>query len=169
MTRPHPPTRAIRPPSRPAGRGGRCMLAAVAAALAAVAAAAGDDLVGTARIVDGRTLEIGGARVRLFAIEAPALDEACPAAGGSWPCGRDAMFALAFEAARHWLRCRPVAGGEDRTIVAVCHVGPHDLGRRMLRLGWARALPAAPADYADAERAARADGRGLWRGLGPAR
>jgi endonuclease YncB( thermonuclease family) len=48
-------------------------------------------IAGPPRVVDGDTLEIAGQRVRLFGIEAPALDQLCQHGGQEYQCGRVAV------------------------------------------------------------------------------
>ena len=44
-------------------------------------------LSGTARAVDGDTLDLSGERVRLIGIDAPELDQSCQRDGQGWACG----------------------------------------------------------------------------------
>lgn len=115
-------------------------------------------------VIDAGTLEVGGQRLRLYGLDAPAAGATCKAAGQYWTCGRDATFALAYETAEHWLTCEVRGRGDDGTALAVCHAGPHDLGARTVRQGWALADPGATPGYAAEEAAARAAQAGLWRG-----
>ena len=52
-------------------------------------------LSGRPRVVDGDTIDVGGARVRLHGVDAPESDQSCVAQGTRWPCGRRATRALA--------------------------------------------------------------------------
>ena len=53
------------------------------------------DLSGRARVIDGDTIDIGGARVRLHGVDAPESAQGCLAGGERWPCGSRATRALA--------------------------------------------------------------------------
>ena len=53
----------------------------------ALPATAGE-LTGSARIVDGDTIHIGKAKVRLHGIDAPEGKQTCAADGKEWPCGQ---------------------------------------------------------------------------------
>lgn len=124
-----------------------------------------EDLNGRPEIIDGGTLAIGGQPIRLFGIAAPRADQVCGPPGGEWNCGAEAVFALAFEAAPHWVTCSPRPGERaGEALVALCRAGPYDLGEKLLRLGWATALAEGGPAYAAAEAEARAAGRGMWRG-----
>ena len=46
------------------------------------------------RIIDGDTLQVDGATIRLYGIDAPELDWLCKDSGRSWHCGRDAALKL---------------------------------------------------------------------------
>lgn len=45
---------------------------------------------GSAKAVDGDTLEVAGKRVRLSGIDAPESDQTCQKDGASWACGHAA-------------------------------------------------------------------------------
>ncbi|PTX52482.1 endonuclease YncB(thermonuclease family) [Gemmobacter caeni] len=106
-------------------------------------------------VIDGDTLVADRVRIRLHGIDAPELSQA----GG--------------EAARAYLirliggdpvRIEPLGTDLYERRVARVHGSAGDLGRRMVRDGYARA--AYGTDYAAEERAARAARAGLWAGPG---
>lgn len=115
-------------------------------------------------VIDAGTLEVGGWRLRLYGIDAPAAGATCKADGRYWSCGRDAAFALAYETAEHWLACEVKGQGDDGTPLAACAVGPHDLGAILVGQGWALADRRVVPGYAAEEAAAKEAGAGLWRG-----
>ena len=135
----------------------------VAAALFAFPAHA-TEFTGKPKIVDGDTLEIAGRTITLFGLDAPEPGQTCHRDGKIWDCGREATYALAFETAEHWLNC--IARGVDARgrLRASCAIGPYDLGKIMVRKGWALAERTASDMYVDAEAAAQRDGAGIWRG-----
>lgn len=137
-----------------------------AAALAVFASAAAADVTGKAQAIDGDTLAIGGQRIRLHGIDAPDRHQTCTAGVRTWRCGEEAMFALANAMLEHWVRCEEKGREADGTLVAVCHIGPHDLGARMVREGWAVADRRQTDAYVAEEAEARAARAGLWRGTG---
>lgn len=72
----------------------RYVLALILALVALPAGAA--ELTGVASVIDGDTLDIHGARIRLHGMDAPESAQRCRRANGtSWACGREASFALA--------------------------------------------------------------------------
>jgi endonuclease YncB( thermonuclease family) len=58
--------------------------------------AAPASVTGRASVVDGDTIEIQGARIRLHGIDAPESGQTCTdAASRPWRCGREAAFVVA--------------------------------------------------------------------------
>ncbi|MFQ5765396.1 MAG: thermonuclease family protein, partial [Rhodospirillales bacterium] len=64
------------------------MIAVLAVAALAAGSVAAADVTGDARVIDGRTLEVGGERFRLFGIDAPGLDQTCRWPNKVIPCGQ---------------------------------------------------------------------------------
>lgn len=117
------------------------------------------ELGGSAKVVDGDSLEIGATRIRLHGIDAPEFTQTCMRGGASYACGREARRALAA-LVTPGLQC---SGNEiDRygRLLARCEAGGRDINREMVASGWAVAYGA----YEAEERAARQAGSGLWAG-----
>jgi endonuclease YncB( thermonuclease family) len=140
-----------------------CRLVVVATLVVAPCLAA--DLVGTARVVDGDTLDVEAAGVRLHAMDAPEAAQDCrDDAGRRYACGAEAAGALRDLVEGHELRCEPRYADRYGRTVATCFLGGVDAGRRKVQLGEAVAFRKYGLDYvADADQA-RAARRGLWRG-----
>jgi endonuclease YncB( thermonuclease family) len=134
------------------------------AALAAVAALLWPEpatLSGRANAVDGDTLRISDARIRLLGLDAVELDQMCSdAAGADWPCGREARSFLASLVEGKTTTC--AADGRDRyrRVLAHCRVANADLGEQLVRAGWALA----DLEYGLGLAEARLAGRGIWSG-----
>lgn len=114
------------------------------------------------RTIDGDTLEVNGATLRLFGLDAPELAQTCGGADGAeWPCGAAAAARLS-ELTAAPLRCAI----RDRygRIVATCTAGGVDVGTRLVAEGLAWAYVRYSPVYAEAEAAARAAGLGVWQG-----
>lgn len=139
-------------------------LLTVVALLFLMSGSAVADVIGKPRVIDGDTIEIGGERIRLYGIDAPEPNQKCTADGREWACGQEAIFALAFEMAEHWVTCTGDDRDTDGQLIAVCTLGPYDLNARIVRGGWALALRRQSMDYVDAENEAREARRGLWKG-----
>ena len=121
-------------------------------------------LSGLARVVDGDTLDVAGARVRLHGIDAPESAQRCRASGRSWPCGREAARALASRIGDQRIFCEERDRDGYGRVVAVCAVAGLDLNEWMVSEGWAFAYRRYSRDYVAAESRARAARRGIWRG-----
>lgn len=109
---------------------------------------------GTAYALDGETLMRGEQEVGLFGIDAPEIED--------MPLGPQARRALDHMLAGRRIDCAPKNKDRYGRIVAVCSVGAQDIGRLMVRQGWAITDRRFTRDYDLEERAAAAAGRGLW-------
>ena len=123
-------------------------------------------LSGRAAVIDGDTLRLGGERIRLHGIDAAESRQTClaPRTGKRWRCGAASTRALRRHIGRRQVACEERDRDRYGRIVAVCRVGRKDLNRWMVSQGWALAYRQYSRDYVDAERAAKAAKRGLWRG-----
>ena len=119
---------------------------------------------GRARVIDGDTLEVGGARIRLHGIDAPESAQRCRAGGRAWRCGSEATRALERRIGSRTVAC--AARDRDRygRTVAVCRVGGADVNAWMVAEGWAFAYRKYSTEYVAEETAAKAAKRGVWRG-----
>ena len=125
----------------------------------------GSAVAGRARVVDGDSLTIGTARIRLFGIDAPEGKQQCRSAQNrGYTCGEDARRALIGLIGGREVSCTPVGVSHDRS-VAVCTVEGRDLSEAQVRAGHALELRQhSKGRYAAAEREARDARRGLWAG-----
>ena len=124
----------------------------------------GATLSGSARVIDGDTLEIRGRRIRLHGIDAPESAQRCRSGGRSWPCGREATRALSVHIAGRPVVCKERDRDRYGRSVAVCRAGGEDLNTWMVAAGWALAYRKYSRSHVAEERAAKAAGRGIWRG-----
>ncbi|MES2846482.1 MAG: thermonuclease family protein [Pseudomonadota bacterium] len=122
------------------------------------------DLSGTARAIDGDTLDVGSARVRLFGIDAPERDQRCDRAGQSWACGRFARQVLADLIRGERVTCTVKDIDRYGRAVAICMVGQRDIGRALVQAGAAQAYLRYSNRYAKDDSRARAAGVGVWAG-----
>lgn len=144
------------------GNGARLAAAIVILTAAPALAIEGRMLAGAARAVDGDTIVVAGARIRLAGIDAPERRQQCWAAAGVWSCGRIAAAALAALVEGRPVEC--VEDGRDRwrRVIARCSADGLDINAAMVRGGWALAYRAFSARYAGEEAAAIAAGAGIW-------
>ena len=122
------------------------------------------DLAGRARVIDGDTIEVGTARIRLFGVDAPESAQSCVAGSRPWPCGRQATQALAGQIDNRSVACEERDRDRYGRIVAVCRHSGHDVNAWLVREGWAMAYRRYSTAYVDEEEAAKAAQRGLWSG-----
>jgi endonuclease YncB( thermonuclease family) len=122
-------------------------------------------LIGRALVVDGDSLEIAGARVRLGGVDAPELDQSCTDARGQpWRCGRIAAQELRNHIAGRQLNCAPTRSDRYNRAVAVCSLPDgSDLNAWLVRQGWALAYGRG-GSYRAEQQEAQAARRGLWSG-----
>jgi len=126
----------------------------------------GEPFSGRAFVIDGDTIDVAGARVRLFGIDAPERYQDCQDGDGrDYFCGRVAARALATLIGRRPVICTPVDHDRYEREVATCTAGGRDLSDAMVRAGQAVELAQySRGRYTAAEREARAARRGLWAG-----
>ena len=121
-------------------------------------------ITGTAKIIDGDTIEIGPVRIRLHGIDAPEVNQTCEAlGGGSWRCGEQATARLDALADGKHVRCLGRERDTYDRVIAVCIADGQQLNARMVREGLAWAFIRYSRDYADLEAAARAAQTGVWQ------
>lgn len=115
-------------------------------------------------VVDGDTLRLHEAVIRLAGVAAPARGHLCQKAdGASFDCGAAAVAALADLVRGRTVVCH-IAGRDGAGFPqGECEAGETDLNRRLVSDGWARARADVPA-FSEEEARARAEQRGLWRG-----
>jgi endonuclease YncB( thermonuclease family) len=114
-------------------------------------------------IVEGDRLELDGARIRLFGIDAPELAQDCGEPKRLYPCGREAKAALEtlfLKAAN--IACEKKDEDQDGWTLAVCRVNGLDVGRELVKNGQALADRYYSFAYSKEEEAAKQAGRGLW-------
>jgi endonuclease YncB( thermonuclease family) len=123
-------------------------------------------------VVDGQTLRVGEAVVRLQGVEAPARGTLCLMPDQRrFDCGAAAAAALARVVRSHPVACRLYGTDAAGVAQGLCEAGPVEINRAMVAAGWARAAAGAEgfaeARFTDEESDARAAHRGIWQG-GPA-
>ena len=125
----------------------------------------GATISGRAKVIDGDSLEVAGARIRLFGIDAPEAHQQCrDARGMDYPCGRAATRALAALVGGQ-VSCTLVTHDRYERNVATCTSNGRDLGDAMVRAGHAIDYARhSGGRYETAERDARAAKRGIWAG-----
>ena len=123
-----------------------------------------DVVSGTARVVDGDSLEIAEVSIRLFGIDAPEGAQTCTRDGRAWRCGGAAAAELTRLIGSHTVVCEWRDTDSYGRMVARCEAGGTDLAAALTSAGFALAYRQYSSDYVDEEGAAAAAGRGIWAG-----
>ncbi|MEZ0250591.1 MAG: thermonuclease family protein [Methylobacteriaceae bacterium] len=124
-------------------------------------------VMGSATVIDGATLSVGGRRLRLHGIVAPALDQTCfDAQERGYACGRVAAEALTARIGESFVTCE-AQGTEAETGVATahCRLGAEDLAAWLVESGYAVADRGVSTDYVAQDERAWGRRRGLWAGV----
>ena len=122
-------------------------------------------LIGRARVLDGDSLEISGARIRLEGIDALEWKQTCvDPKGQTWSCGQTAAQELRSYIGGWELTCARHGVDRYNRILATCSVPDgSDLNAWVIRQGWAVASGDA-GHYRSEQHAAEAARRGIWSG-----
>jgi endonuclease YncB( thermonuclease family) len=120
---------------------------------------------GMARVVDGDTLDVGEARVRLEGIDAPEAGQSCKRKWvGAWACGAEATAALARAVDGKAIVCEQRGVDKYGRTLGVCFADGRDINAMMVRQGYAWAFVKYSTSYVKEETAAKAESRGIWQG-----
>jgi endonuclease YncB( thermonuclease family) len=113
-------------------------------------------------IINGVTLRSGRQTVRLADLDTPPHDAIChDGQGGLWACGLRARVALNNLINSQVLECNAVRRDGD-AILGHCVRDAADLGRELVRIGWARPHLQNHTTYSSELQAAREARVGLW-------
>jgi endonuclease YncB( thermonuclease family) len=134
--------------------------------LANIGAALADDFTGRASIIDGDTLEIRGARIRLGGIDAPESTQLCRSGDSlQYRCGAMSANDLDAFIATRSVNCMPFSLDRYGRTLATCSVDGVDLGEWLVRSGLALDWPQySKGRYDAAQHDAEHVGRGIWKG-----
>jgi endonuclease YncB( thermonuclease family) len=139
-------------------------LAAIAILLLPVMAEAAD-ISGIPKIREGDQIQIGTARIRLAAIDAPSVDQLClNTKGERWTCGVAARDELIRHVDNKSWTCHVNHTDRRGRQIAKCEVDGEDIQKWMVRNGWALAYTRFSHDYDADENAAREAKAGMWQG-----
>jgi endonuclease YncB( thermonuclease family) len=108
------------------------------------------------------SIEKGSKSLRLIGVVITEVDAVCGSGPDAWPCGRMARAALQQFIRGRSVACRIPESPMDNK--AQCSVGGKDIGQWLVEQGWVRADGSG---YADAEKTARKEKRGVWSQIRP--
>ncbi len=127
-------------------------------------AAIGADFTGRGEALDGDSLQIDEAMLRLAGIDAPELDQTCLTSKRKpVPCGKYARSHLARLIRNQKLRCVGDARDAEGHWLVTCKAGFISINEQLVLDGWALADPDNGDAYRRAETYAKARREGLWR------
>lgn len=110
------------------------------------------------------TLKAGEKTVILADIEGLEADHTCPLENGkSWPCGRSGRSALRRLIRGRTVSCDVFEDIDEHTVRARCSVGKTELGKWVVRYGWAVPGEGAGTELRMALETARTEERGQWQ------
>lgn len=130
--------------------------------LAAPTVANAQSISGTAEVIDGDSLTVGGLAVRLFGIDAPEGKQTCDRDGATWACGEESATQLGMLVADNRIECRGQGIDTYGRMLAVCWADGFELNKTMVEQGWATAFRKYSQDYVAEEARAKAQRRGIW-------
>jgi len=116
-----------------------CVLTGIACLLLLpISAADAETIAGQASVVDGDTIEVDGARVRIMDLDAPEVDQTCLLRddGREWPCGRIAATILSEWISQYRVTCRTYGTDNAGRWLARCDVDTIDVATWMAGNGW---------------------------------
>lgn len=119
---------------------------------------------GSARVIDGDTLDISGQHIRLYGIDAFEKKQTCTISGTVWPCGEYAKRAMLGVTTGKDVYCEGTQHDRYGRLIGKCSVGDTDLGAFMVKSGLALAYREYSLDYVDDEQLARKGSIGAWSG-----
>ncbi len=115
---------------------------------------------GVPTAVDGDSLVLKGAKLRLEGIDAPEYLQVCKSGKANYPCGREARKHLEQLISKRAVDCKGWQHDKYGRLLVRCSVGQQELNRQMVSSGWAVSY----GDYFAEETAARGAKRGVWQG-----
>ena len=119
--------------------------------------------VGTATVIDGDSLTIGQAEIRLWGIDAVELYQTCQRGGKSWPCGQAGKQALTDKIAGQSLTCQHKDIDRYGRVIAECYGNGESINAWLVRNGWALAYRRYSEKFVRDETAAKAGVQGIWQ------
>jgi endonuclease YncB( thermonuclease family) len=119
---------------------------------------------GTAKVLDGDTIDVGVIRIRLHGIDAPEDSQICENRDGQdWPCGTRATNSLADWINGKKIECLALERDMYGRIIGRCFKDGIDLNARLVSEGLAWAYARYSDDYVAEEARAQSAQIGIWQ------
>ena len=120
---------------------------------------------GSAKVIDGDTIEIQNTRIRLEGIDAPEATQTCGRRWiGTWPCGQAAATEIGRLVDGQQVDCASRGTDKYGRMLGICVAGGRDINAEMVSRGLAWAFVKYSTTYEGAEADARARKVGIWQG-----
>ena len=128
---------------------------------------------GAAVVVDGDTLKIDNKRIRLHGIDAPEIKQLCRriylsifflSFSENYECGKISKKKLEGYTQNYSISCKVEGIDRYKRILGTCFKDKININSRMVRLGHAVAYKKYSKKYLSAEREAKREKLGLWKG-----
>jgi endonuclease YncB( thermonuclease family) len=130
---------------------------------ASVRSATAPPVSGTARVIDGDTIQIGSERIRMEGIDAPESTQTCrDGQGRTWACGEAATRRLRRFVDGVTVSCESSGRDDYGRLIGTCRTPERDLGATLVSEGLAWAFVKYSTTYVAQERAAREAKRGVF-------
>ena len=119
--------------------------------------------IGVPVVLSADTVLVNGEELRLAGVDAPALDQICPAGDFTWRCGLLGRLRLNEHIAGKAIRCEVRDPDAQGQVLATCWLGvAADISEWVVAQGWGLASRSAPERLRALESRARRDAQGLW-------
>lgn len=116
----------------------------------------------TIRVIDGDTIEVNAEKIRIHGIDAPEKGQPCKKNGATYNCGAASKEYLKLLITGATVSCDNRGKGRWGRRIAVCRADAKDIGKMMVRHGWAIAYREYSSDYIEDEYFAKNNELGMW-------
>lgn len=114
------------------------------------------------RVIDGDTIELGTKIIRLYGIDAPEKNQPCVKNKQEYNCGNASKEHLKFIISGLNVSCEKKGNGGWGRELGLCRADSEDIGRLMVKHGWAVAYRKYSILYVTDENFARINKLGMW-------
>lgn len=123
---------------------------------------------GSASVIEPAVVKVQGVQLALWGIRQPSVEATCKSGTVHWSCGAHAVAALILIASTGRVMCFERGATPTGGLVARCYVPDRfvtwkDLGRDLVRQGWAMPDVRVSREYLPMAAEAEAAAAGLWR------
>lgn len=125
-----------------------------------------EEFSGDALIVNGYTIELGGARAVLWGVNAPNEHETCESSKGKpFTCGLAAKRTLGILIQGRPITCETKGETPDGRPTVLCKLDGFDLAEQLVLNGWAVAYRPETDRYLYSQKTAKVTKSGMWKSL----